>query len=210
VAYNGQTTGYESHMVSSEFMHNNGESMLVWDAGKYVEYLFFINDRFWKRVRLFRIDQLGGITLEEFNGTIEAMMGTPGQEIVDEEGNLQKIVWRDEDSYAAILDGSKFFGVYGLRLSAAVTETNLDKLRTREGKKDTTTVSDDVASTIERAVTSVDMDDHQESVIDQYTGKAHNDGGFGDTGTQSSPKKSEPAKKQESKPISDEEVDSLF
>ena len=209
VAFNGQTTGYESHMVNPEFTHNNNESMLVWDAGKYVEYLFFIKDRFWKRVRLFRIDELGGITLGDFLATMEPLMGRPGQEIVDDEGELEMIVWRDEDTFAAILDGSEFFGVYGLRLSAAQTEVNLAKIRVNADKTDPTKVSADVASTIDRAVSSVDMDDHQESVIDSYTGKSHTDGPFGSTDEKSG----QAAPKQE-KPTGDKnldgDVDSLF
>ena len=172
VEFNGQTTGYESHMVDVEFTHNNHEAMMVWDAGKYVEYLFFIEGRFWKRVRLFRIDKLGGITLGDFTASMEQVLGCKGAEILDQEGKLLQIVWRDADTYVSVLDGSKFFGVYGLRLSSAVTETYLSKLRTRRDKS-SGSVDTSVSSTIDKAVNSVDYDDNQESVIDGYTGKTH-------------------------------------
>ena len=175
VAFNGQTTGYESHMVDVEFTHNNNESMMVWDAGKYVEYLFFINNRFWKRVRLFRIDKLGGITLQDFVASMENVLGCKGEEILDQDGNLVKIVWRDKDTFVAVLDGSKFFGVYGLRLSSAITETHLAKLRTNKGKS-SGKVDEAISATIDKAVSSVDYNDNAESVIDGYTGKQHADG----------------------------------
>ncbi|MBN2803944.1 MAG: hypothetical protein JXR91_12700 [Deltaproteobacteria bacterium] len=212
VRFDGQTTGYESHMVDVEFTHNNNESMLVWDAGQYVEYLFFINDRFWKRVRLFRIDKLGGISLSDFEGSMETVIGTAGQEIVNDEGELEKIVWRDDDTFVALLDGSKFFGVYGLRLSSAITETNIAKLRTNADKMDTTKVSKDVSSTINSAINSVDMDDHQESVIDQYTGQTHTDGRFGSDTKKSgnSPESKPAAKPEEKKEISNDDLNDLF
>ncbi|MBN2715053.1 MAG: hypothetical protein JXX14_04310 [Deltaproteobacteria bacterium] len=218
VAFNGQTTGYESHMVDVEFTHNNDESMMVWDAGKYVEYLFFMNNRFWKRVRLFRIDKLGGITLDDFTGSMEQVLGCKGTEVMDNEGNLLKIVWRDDDTYVAVLDGSKFFGVYGLRLSSAVSETYLAKLRTNKGKS-SGKVDSSVSATIDQAVTSVDYDDNQESVIDGYTGKSHS-GGLsndpsigGESGNNAAgsnnAKAAQPAGKSENSPSNDE-LNDLF
>ncbi|MBN2342449.1 MAG: hypothetical protein JXX29_20200 [Deltaproteobacteria bacterium] len=217
VSFNGQTTGYESHMVDVEFTHNNNESMLVWDAGKYVEYLFFINNRFWKRVRLFRIDKLGGITLDEFNGSMENVLGCKGAEVMDDQGNLVKIAWRDDDTFVSVLDGSKFFGVYGLRLSSAVTETYLSKLRQNKGKS-SGAVDSSISSTIDAAVNSVDYNDQQESVIDQYTGKAHDgnlshdpnssDGGFSSQKKGNDAQPAEPAPKQEEPNQGD--LDDLF
>ncbi|MBN2529865.1 MAG: hypothetical protein JXR76_25975 [Deltaproteobacteria bacterium] len=212
VAFNGQTTGYESHMVDVEFTHNNDESMMVWDAGKYVEYLFFINNRFWKRVRLFRIDKLGGITLSDFTGSMEQVLGCKGAEIMDDDGNLLKIAWRDDNTFVAVLDGSKFFGVYGLRLSSAVTETHLSKLRTNKGKS-TGSVDASISSTIDKAVNSVDYDDNAESVIDGYTGKSHSEGLSNDptiTGNTSSKSNSQPQKKESAPPPSSSDMDDLF
>ena len=219
VAFNGQTTGYESHMVDVEFTHNNNESMMVWDAGKYVEYLFFMNERFWKRVRLFRIDKLGGITLADFTGSMEQVLGCKGAEVTDMDGNLVKIAWRDEDTFVAVLDGSKFFGVYGLRLSSGVTETHLAKLRTNKGKS-SGKVDASISSTIDKAVSSVDYDDNQESVIDGYTGKQHsgalsNDPSIsgnaqgGDSGGNDKPAQKEPANKSKNAPSNDD-LNDLF
>ncbi len=174
VEFKGQRTGFESHMISDEFTHNNNESMLVWDAGKYVEYLFFIDGRFWKRLRAFRKDSFqADISFMDFLGSLEGRFGVEGQESFDDQGNLDKVAWRDEDTYADAIDRSAFFGAYGLRFSAAITATYMDKLRTSKGR-DTGTVGDDISSMVD-SVTSggEELTDHQSSVIDGYTGDKH-------------------------------------
>lgn len=210
VSFSGQNTGYESHMVDVEFTHNNNESMLVWDAGKYVEYLFFIDNRFWKRVRLFRIDQLNGISLEEFNSSMESVLGCKGAELKDEDGNVTQYAWRDDSTYAVVLDGSKFFGVYGLRLISAVTKTHIAKLRTNKGRS-SGSVDSSTSSTIDKAVTSVNYNDSQESVIDSYTGKGHSGGGLGsDEGSNKSDNASKPKSKASKNEPSKNDLDDLF
>lgn len=174
IEFKGQRTGYEAHMIASEFTHNNGESMLVWDAGKYVEYLFFIKGRFWKRLRTFRLDSFQTeISFMDFLGTIEARFGVEGQEFFDDQGNLDKIMWRDEETYASAIDGSAFFGVYALRFTAAVTETYIDKLRKNKGR-DSGKVGDDISGMVD-AVTSGEgsLTDSEASVVDSYTGSQH-------------------------------------
>jgi hypothetical protein len=171
VEFKGQRTGYEAHMIAAEFTHNNNEAVLTWDAGKYVEYLFFINGRFWKRLRTFRVDSFQTkITFMDFLASIEGRFGVAGQEIFGADGNLEKIMWRDDETYAAALDGSAFFGVYALRFTSAVTETYLDKLRTNAGRG-TGKVGDDISSMVD-SVTSGDgaLRDSESSVVDGYTG----------------------------------------
>jgi|GEM_PF-5403069 len=178
VFFEGQTTGYESNIVYKEFTHNNDESMLVWDAEKFVEYLFFINGRFWKRLRLFRMDQVQGLDFHSFLASIEEVMGGPGKEFVDREGNLDRITWRDATTYVDIIDGESFYGVYGLRFTSAVTQTHVAKLRTNADRKTLPTTSS-ASDLIEEVTSSVDLDDHKESVIDSYTGTTPNaDAGF--------------------------------
>jgi hypothetical protein len=182
VEFEGQTTGFESHMIAEEFTHNNGESMLMWDAGKYVEYLFFFNGRFWKRLRAFRIDSFATeIDFLTFLTTLENRFGQ-GKQTLDDEGNIDHVMWRDETTYVAAMDRSGFFGAFGLKFTAAVTETYLDKLRTNKGRE-TGKVGDDISQMVE-SVTSADgaaLPDHESSVIDSYTGGQATGGGTIDT-----------------------------
>lgn len=177
VTFDGQTTGFEGHMIADEFTHNNRESMLMWDAGKYVEYLFFFNGRFWKRLRAFRIDSFKTeISFPTFLATLENRFGE-GRAFFDDKSQLDKVMWRDESTYVAALDRSGFFGAFGLRFSAAVTETFLDQLRPHKGKSDGS-VNDDISKMVESVTDgSGALTDHESSVIDGYTGGKPTDTG---------------------------------
>ncbi len=224
VEFKGQRTGFESHMISDEFTHNNDESMLVWDAGKYVEYLFFIDGRFWKRLRAFRKDSFqSDISFMDFLGSLENRFGSEGQESFDAKGDLDKVRWRDEETYADAVDRSAFFGAYGLRFSAAITVTYLDKLRSNVGRE-TGAVADDISSMVD-SVTSggEELTDHQSSVIDGYTGQAQTGPGAAKvdtthsvTGKYKKKKGTEKAEKEKEEPTSKEnkgskdDIDDLF
>jgi hypothetical protein len=170
IEFKGQRTGYEAGMIADELTHNNGESMLQWDAGKYVEYLFFFNGRFWKRLRSFRKDSFStNITFPMFLGTLEDRFGT-GLETFTDDGEIDKVMWRDETTYVAALDRSKFYGAFGLRFTAAVTETYIDRLRTNKGR-DTGAVGADVSKLVDQVTSGKEnVAAPGSSVIDAYTG----------------------------------------
>jgi hypothetical protein len=150
--------------------------MLEWDAGKFVEYMFFFNGRFWKRLRTFRKEALHIPDFETYVGTLDAKFG-PGKRINDEKGNLVEVRWQNDDTYMTAKDKSSFYGVFCLYFTARVSEDNLAKLRPNAGKSDGsvgTQVSDMVQS-----VTSGDIADHDSAVLDGYTGV--NSGGKGAT-----------------------------
>ncbi|MDJ0762451.1 MAG: hypothetical protein QNJ97_05625 [Myxococcota bacterium] len=218
VKFDGDRSGYEGVMIEPEFTHNNGESMLMWDAGKFVEYLFFFDGRFWKRLRSFRRDSLEDkITFEGYVEKLTSMFGK-GKEIQTEDGKLDEVKWQDDDTYMIARDRSNFYGVYCLVLSAKVTENNLASLRTNQPKPDgyvTEKVSDVVAD-----VTGGNLSDTHTSVVDSYTGESaggSSGGHVGDTHhsvTKGSGKKQSGKKTKEKagKPIKEDEegVDDLF
>lgn len=169
VKFDGQRTGYEGDMVEAEFTHNNRESMLRWDAGKFVEYMFFFDGRFWKRIRSFRKDSFkDDITFDVYVSTLANRFGD-GREIVNDVGALIEIKWKDKTSYMAAQDRSGFYGVYCLVFTARVTEDNLAKLRTNKGAKDKE--AEKSVSSMITSATSGDLRDNDVSVIDNYTGQ---------------------------------------
>jgi len=174
IKFDGQRSGYESHLISTEFTHNNNESMMVWDAGKYVEYLFFFNERFWKRIRSFRVDSFSSkLTFTDFLGSIENHFGGPGKKIYDKKGKLDKMAWRDEETFAYVMDRSAFFGIFALKFTAAITETYLSKLRTNKDRAKGK-VSSEISSMVDSVTSSQgDLSDNQSSVIDGYTGEGY-------------------------------------
>jgi len=176
VEFNGQTTGYEGAVLEGEFTHNNNESMLEWNADKFVEYLFFFNGRFWKRLRTFRKEALNIPDFETYVGTLDAKFG-PGKRFYDKDGNLSEVRWKNDDTYMTATDKSGFYGVFCLYFTARVTEDNLAKLRPNADKDDGSV--DENVSDMVQSVTSGDIADHNSSVLDNYTGQ--NTGGKGAT-----------------------------
>ncbi len=170
IRFDGKVTGYEGSLVGEEFVHNNSEAMLMWDAGKFVEYLFFFEDRFWKRVRAFKKDLFEeGMTFDKYTKSLIEHFGK-GQQAADDRGQLAEMRWQNEDTYMTAFDRSGFFGAYCLVFSAKITQNNLAKLRVHEGLADGS-VAEDVSSMI-TSVTSGDLENQDSSAIDNYTGVA--------------------------------------
>ncbi len=168
IKFDGQRTGFEGDIVEEEFTHNNGESMIKWDAGKHVEYMFFFDGRLWKRVRSFRKDSFkDDITFDVYVSTLANRFGD-GKEYRSDIDKLTEIKWQNTDTYMSARDKSGFFGVYCLAFTARVTEDNLSKLRTSRDRHDGSV--DDGVSNVITTVTSGDLSDSHSSVIDGYTG----------------------------------------
>lgn len=169
IEFKGQRTGFEGSLIESEFTHNNGESMLMYDAGKYVEYMFFFEGRFWKRIRAFRKDELQGLDFESYVSTLINRFGE-GREVYNDKGEFAEIKWKDKSSYMSAEDRSSFYGVYVLIFTARLTQDNLAKLRKnadREGGGPSEKVSGMVT-----AATGGEASDSHTSVIDSYTGRS--------------------------------------
>jgi hypothetical protein len=211
IEFKGQRTGFEQNFVADEFTHKNSEAMLVYDAGKYVEHLFFIDGRFWKRVWAFRKDKLNDLPFDDYYGSLINRFGE-GKEIY-KEGDLVKVKWMNDDTYLSSIDKSGFYGVYLLVFSARVTEDNLSSLRTNKKKGE-----DDGVSSMVEAVTSGGLTDHNTSVIDSYTGEQTGD--VNDTSVDASHSvmagksnrdgKKEEEKKEEDDDDDDASLDDLF
>ncbi len=164
--FDGQRTGFEGDVIGDEFTHNNKESMLKWDAGKHVEYMFFINHRFWKRVRTFRVDSFAAdITFDAYVSTLMNRFGD-GKEMLNDKDELVGIAWQDKNTLAIAEDRSDMYGVYSLSFIAKVTNSHLSRLRPNAPKDDAANKS---VSHIVSTVTSGDVSDRHSSVIDDYT-----------------------------------------
>jgi hypothetical protein len=150
--------------------------VLEWDAGKFVEYMFFFNGRFWKRLRTFRKEALNIPDFETYVGTLEGKFG-PGKRINDAKGKLAEVRWQNDDTYMTAKDKSSFYGVFCLYFTARVSEDNLAKLRPNADKGDGSV--DKNVSEMVQSVTSGDIADHDSAVLDGYTGV--NTGGKGVT-----------------------------
>jgi hypothetical protein len=167
IEFSGERTGYEGAVLDDEFTHNNGESMLEWDAGKFVEYLFFFNGRFWKRLRTFRKEALNIPDFASYVATLEKTFGE-GKKFYNQKGELTEVRWQNDDTYMTAKDKSPFYGVFCLYFTAKVTEDNLAKLRPNADRDDGS-VKQEVSGMI-KSVTGGDLADHDSTVVDSYTG----------------------------------------
>jgi len=168
VKFDGQRTGFEGAMIEKEFTHNNQESMFSWDAGKFVEYMFFFEGRFWKRVRTFRKDSFkADIRFDDYVQTLINRFG-PGLEVFSDNGELEEIKWQDKTTYMSASDKSGFYGVYVLVFAARVAEDNLARLRPNKGLN--TNKPGSATSSLVESVLGGEQNDHNTSVIDSYTG----------------------------------------
>jgi Fe-S cluster biosynthesis and repair protein YggX len=164
----GKRTGFEGDVIGREFTHNNNESMIKWDAGKYVEYMFFINNRFWKRLRTFRKDSFAeDITFDDFVSTLVGRFGD-GKEMFNDRDQLAEMKWQNKDTLAVAEDRSDMFGVYSLSFIAKVTNSHLSRLRTHKAKDGD--AEKGAVSPIVSTVTSGDVTDRHSNVVDDYTG----------------------------------------
>ncbi len=167
IEFDGSRSGYEAAVLEGEFTHNNGESILEWDAGKFVEYLFFFNGRFWKRLRTFKKEALNIPDFESYIDTLDQTFGD-GKRFHNSKGELTEVRWQDDDTYMTAKDKSGFYGVFCLYFTAKVTEDNLAKLRPNADRDDGS-VKDEVSGMV-KSVTGGDLSDHDSTVIDSYTG----------------------------------------
>jgi hypothetical protein len=176
--FDGRRTGFEGDVIGEEFTHNNNESMLKWDAGKYVEYMFFFNDRFWKRLRTFRKDSFAAdITFDDYVATLVNRFGH-GAKTFKNKDQLVVVKWQNKDTLAVAEDRTDI---------AKVTNSHLSRLR-KQTKDDG--VEEKPVSPIVKTVTSGDVTDRHSGVIDDYTG--------GDSNASSSNLSFEPEKPVES------------
>lgn len=200
--FNGERTGYEGAVLDTEFTHNNGEAMIEWDAGKFVEYLFFFNGRFWKRLRTFRKEALNIPDFESYIATLDKTFGE-GKRYYNEKGELDEVRWQNKDTYMTAKDKSSFYGVFCLYFTAKVTEDNLAKLRPNADRDDGR-VKEEISGMV-KAVTGGELADHDSSVVDAYTGSQVGGGVTIDRGDSIMSKqpggdeKGEPAKKDAKK-----------
>lgn len=211
VVFDGRRTGFEGAMIEAEFTHNNNESMFSWDAGKFVEYMFFFEGRFWKRVRTFRKDSFKvDITFDDYVQTLINRFG-PGLELFGQQGELKEIKWQDKTTYMSARDQSGFYGVFVLVFAARVTEDNLAKIRTNQGGKNSQP-GVNTSALVESALTGEESD-HNHSVIDSYTGSGSSQRKTSSGSTQSRSSDEEPEQIEESPaepPSSDSSIDDLF
>lgn len=165
--FEGKRTGFEGDVIGMEFTHKNGESMLKWDAGKHVEYMFFFNERFWKRVRTFRRDSFAdNITFSDYVTTLVNRLGE-GKDVRDDGGELTAVHWQNKDTLVVAEDRTDMYGVYSLSFIAKVTNGHLSRLRKNNPGDDAD--GKPAVSHIVSTATSGEVTDRHSSVIDDYT-----------------------------------------
>ncbi len=173
IKFDGQKTGYDVSIVDQEFLHNNGESMLITKEPTATRYFFFTADRLSKMFLAFDKEILQGKSFREFGQLMQSRFGKAREVTVEEKSKAGVKVKLDHFVWAAkggdmlrLVDRSEFYDVYCLVIfDGAVAEKQAQLRKALAGgvRRD---------NLVEAVTTqpSNDRDPH-DNVLDQITGK---------------------------------------
>ena len=178
VQFAGGSTGYESSLISSEFVHSAGEAMVRVDDPNAQRYYFFRNDRLWKILVAYNTGISRDTPFTAFVRQARAKYGRP-IEIESEEGagSGQIIVaatWEDDLTRLIIEDRTEFFGA--LVMKFLDRKEGLEIESSHPDREDVTAppVED---QTITAAMSEIGITDGPDAVdddiVDRLTGQEH-------------------------------------
>jgi hypothetical protein len=173
VRFDGQKTGYDVSIIDQEFLHRNGESMLVAKEETSTRYFFFADERLYKMFIAFDKDMLQGKSFEEFGALMQARFGKAREVKVEEKSKagvsvkLDHFVWSSKSGdMLRLVDRSEFYDVYCLVIYDGAFSRRQEELRQarRTGPK---------RDALVEAVTSGAGNERNphENIVDQITGK---------------------------------------
>lgn len=157
---------WDTSFIGDEYTHNNNESMLVYeDARHNREFMFFINDRLWKRVQARNVGN-ARINLDDFSVQLESLFG-PGHRVMNG-SQLRTVEWRDETTRLHLVDATTFYNAFCLVYSELATEARLATLRRNVPASNT---HDRGRVDIAQPETGNVVADPNADIVDRITGK---------------------------------------
>lgn len=179
IKFEGQRTGWDVSIIEGEFLHKNGESMMLYRetdpaTGRDQQRFFFFHDgKLYKQFIAFNMDAYKGKTFDDFRGAMESRYGKGANIVrVDREGK-EKVIgvsWRAGNTNLRALDLLQFYANFCLAFSDASVDTRLDAERVARAPKTApprASVSDGPADD--------KVFDPNADIIDRITGNAAND-----------------------------------
>lgn len=144
IKFEGQKTGWDVSIIEGEFLHKNGESMMLYRetdpaSGRDQQRFFFFHDgKLYKQFIAFNMEAYKGKTFDDFRVAMESRYGK-GATISrrDREGKVKVvgIGWRSGGTNLRALDLMQFYANFCLAFSDASVDARLDAEREARAPK---------------------------------------------------------------------------
>jgi len=219
VKFKGQKTPWDVSLIEKEFAHKNEESMIPNWGKRDRRFYFFYNDRLYKLYIAFNAALFKGKTFEDFAKVMESRFGPAERKYgttIMGKPKLDHLAWPPADgTIMKAIDHTGFYSNFCLVLTLLPVEENVMTGRDMNSPK-----SKGGDALVEAATQGKnDLNDENENIIDQITGKSQV---APDTVDMHGPKKKnkvnindpgalapEPVKKKKKRKISDDPLDGL-
>jgi hypothetical protein len=173
IEFSGQRTGYSVSFLKTDFMHNNGETLLKFDEGTRTRYFFFRYDQLWKVVVSYPSDT--GLSFETFVSRVQSKYGRPLEQKWETpyggSRQLAAVIWRDDKTVLQLEDNSAFHGCYVMKLISRGSGDEIEKKHTAHHNAEAKDL--DAPQRIGDGIDIFGEEDNVEGIVDQITGTKH-------------------------------------
>jgi hypothetical protein len=138
VAFDGQSTSWDSGLIAYEFTHNNGEAMMVIRDDNSTNFYFFINRTLWKWYKAYNREAFRGKNYKQVLAAFEDKLGKGIRKEVERvpgAGRRPAVEWRDRDTRVRAIDESEVHGQYCLVFEDLSTAGQLSSYRLSPDKR---------------------------------------------------------------------------
>jgi hypothetical protein len=179
IKFEGQRTGWDVSIIEGEFLHKNGESMMLYResdpaTGRDQQRFFFFHDgKLYKQFIAFNMEPYKGKTFDDFRAAMEARYGKAAPITrVDREGKekVTGVGWRSGNTNLRALDLMQFYANFCIAFSDASVDARLDAERQARAPK----VAAPRATVSDGAAADEKVFDPNHDIIDRITGNAPN------------------------------------
>ncbi len=137
IEFDDKPTSLDATPLGGEFSHMNGETALTHKRKGRKRYLFFIKNRMWKVVDVYKLGPKSkwGVDFKQAVESIEKKLTVKGRKLAADEKKgrrFAEVDWADSKVHLRLIDMGKRFGIAYVDKD---TEENLENLRTHKPEK---------------------------------------------------------------------------
>jgi hypothetical protein len=178
--FSGARTGYESSLISQDFVTDSEESVLRVDDRDAQKYYFFKSDRLWKVVVAYNTSISKSVPFAEFVRQVQQKYDRPAA--VEHETapggakTIRTATWRDDLTELVTEDRTEFYGSFVMKFLDRQVGVTLEAERVEKRAQARTAPADDpfVSSSLAEITAGGDTyDEGDDSVVDRLTGVKH-------------------------------------
>jgi hypothetical protein len=137
IEFDDKPTSLDATPLGGEFSHMNGETALTHKRKGRKRYMFFIQNRMWKVVDVYKLGSKSkwGVDFKQAVAAIEKKLGVPGRKLAADEKQkraFEEVDWADSKTHLRLINMGKRLGIAYVDKD---TEGNLANLRTHKPEK---------------------------------------------------------------------------